>query len=190
MGELIVGALFFGMRSCEYSVVKGERKTKLLRLRNLKFLRKNKTLPKIKGNKRLLTSSSICITFESQKNDDKDQTITMHANGTEICPVRAWACLTLRILNYPGASLELPVNTYKINNTIDVLPSTEILRHIRATVDVIGIDVLGFSSKDVGCHSIRSSFAMFLYKQTNVPIRSCYREGGVVTHSYCTYAYK
>jgi len=165
LGELIVDALFFGMRSCEYSIVKGERKTKLLRLRNLKFLQRNKSLFKIKGNRKLLTASSICIAFESQKNGDKDQTITMHANKTSICPVRALACLTLRILNYPGASLELPVNTYKINNTIDILPSTEILRHIRATVDVIGIDVLGFNSKDVGCHSIRSSFAMFLYKQ-------------------------
>jgi len=89
----------------------------------------------------------------------------MYANQTNICPVRTWACLTLRILNYPGATLDLPVNTYKINETIDILPSTDILRHIRATMDVIGIDVLGFTSKDVGCHSIRSSFDMFLYKQ-------------------------
>jgi len=131
----------------------------------LQFLQQNKSLPKIKGNRELLTASSICITFESQKNGDKDQTITMHANRTSICPVRAWACLTLRILNYQGASLELPVNTYKINNTVDILPSTEILHHIRATVDMIGVEVLGFRSKEVGCHSIRSSFAMFLYKQ-------------------------
>ena len=37
MGQLIVGALFFGMRSCEYLKVSGGRKTKLLRLKNVRF---------------------------------------------------------------------------------------------------------------------------------------------------------
>ena len=35
IGQLTVGALFFGMRSCEYSQVNGDRKTKLLRTNNM-----------------------------------------------------------------------------------------------------------------------------------------------------------
>ena len=37
--ELFIGAFFFAMRSCEYVQVQGTRRTKLLTLRNIKFLR-------------------------------------------------------------------------------------------------------------------------------------------------------
>ena len=39
VGPLAVGAFFFAMRSCECSRVSGERRTKLLRLRNIQFYR-------------------------------------------------------------------------------------------------------------------------------------------------------
>ena len=35
--QLIIGALFFAMRSCEYSTVKGDRKTKRLNVGNIRF---------------------------------------------------------------------------------------------------------------------------------------------------------
>jgi len=165
LGELICGALFFGMRSCEYSLVKNERKTKLLILRNIQFFSENMKIQRTRRNMKLLQASSVSITFVSQKNGVKDQTITMHRNGSKLCPVRIWACLMLRILQYPGGSLDLPVNTFSIKNKTTLIPSTDILEHIRATVTVMGSDLLGFTSKDVGCHSIRSSFAMFLYLQ-------------------------
>ena len=41
--------------------------------------------------------------------------------------------------------------------------SSDALKHIRNTVTQIGQDSLGFSAKEVGSHSIRSSFAMFLH---------------------------
>lgn len=39
IGELATGALFFGMRSCEYITVNGTRKTLLLRVKDVKFYR-------------------------------------------------------------------------------------------------------------------------------------------------------
>jgi len=165
LGELICGALFFGMRSCEYSVVKGERKTKLLVLRNIQFFLNNQKVARIRRNMQLLEALSISITFVSKKNGVKDQTITMHKNGTKLYLVRIWACLTLRILQYPGGSLDLPVNIFNIKHKMTLISSQEILEHIRATVSVMGSENLGFHPKEVGCHSIRSSFAMFLYLQ-------------------------
>ena len=165
LGELISGALFFGMRSCEYSIVKGERKTKLLSLRNIQFFKDNKKIQRVRKNYELLQASSLSITFISQKNDEKDQTITMHRNGAKLCPVRIWAGLVLRVLQYPGGSLDLPANTISIQNKTILITSKEILDHIRATVTVLGSDKLGFGPNEVGCHSIRSSFAMFLYLQ-------------------------
>jgi len=113
----------------------------------------------------LLRADSVNITFISQKNDAKDQTITMHANGATLCPVKVWANVVLRILQYPDSSLDLPVNTFRTKSKISLLTSKDILQHIRATVKVLGEERLGFKSSEVGCHSIRSSFAMFLYLQ-------------------------
>jgi hypothetical protein len=43
------------------------------------------------------------------------------------------------------------------------ISSSEILDDIRTTVDSIGPDILGFTSKDVGTHSNRSGCAMMMY---------------------------
>ena len=165
IGELTTGALFFGMRSCEYSTVKGERKTKLLHLKDLQFLSHKRAIPRRQGNLELLQASSISITFYLQKNDDKGQTITMHRNNSELCPVRSWATITLRILEYKGASIDLPVNSFQLRGKFQLISSNEILKQIRATVEALGEENLGIKHTEVGCHSIRSSFAMFLYLQ-------------------------
>jgi len=152
--------------SCKYCIVKGERKKKLSVLRNIQFFQNNTKLPRIRQNVLLLQASSMTsITFVSQKSGVKDQTITMYRNGSRLCPVRIWACITLRILQYPGGPLDLPVNTFSIKNKTTLITSQDLLEHIRATVTLLGPDNLGFHPKEVGCHSIRSSFAMFLYLQ-------------------------
>ena len=68
IADLCTGAFFFAMRSCEYLSVSGpQRKTKRLRLANLRFFLKNKELPLL--SKHLLSATVISITFEDQKND-------------------------------------------------------------------------------------------------------------------------
>ena len=44
LGELATGAFFFGMRSCEYLNVKGTRKTKQLRIGDIRFFINNNEL--------------------------------------------------------------------------------------------------------------------------------------------------
>jgi len=165
IGELTTGALFFGMRSCEYLKVEGPRKTKLLRIKNLRFFLHRSEIKKTANNRDIFNATTISITFEFQKNNQKDETVIMHANKKELCPVRAWATITHRILNYPGGSINLPVNTMLIKSQLTLLTSKEVILHIRATVDVLGVEQMGFGPKEVGIHSIRSSFAMFLYIQ-------------------------
>jgi len=87
----------------------------------------------------------------------------MHRNGTNLCPVKIWAKITLRILRYEGGSLDLPVCTFISKGRTTLIPSKEILLQIRTTVKIMGEENLGFGASEVGCHSIRSSFAMFLY---------------------------
>jgi len=153
------------MRSCEYLRTDGERKTKLLRLRNIRFYNNRKEIDKIKQTNLLLQASSVNITFESQKNGEKDEAVSMHANQKELCPVIAWASIVTRILDYPGTTLCQPVNTILVGKQMSLITSKEVIKHIRATVKTIGKDTLGFGPDDVGVYSIRSSFAMFLYTQ-------------------------
>jgi len=189
IGELTTGALFFGMRSCEYLTIEGERRTKLLRLKNLRFYKQKREISKLTQPEELFNATTIAITFESQKNEQKDDIVTMHANGKDLCPVKSWATITNRILNYPGSSIHLPVNTILIKNQMSLLHSRDVIRHIRATVEVIGKDVLGFGPTECGVHSIRSSFAMFLYTQY-VRTDKIMMQGRWLSDSFLTYIRK
>jgi hypothetical protein len=67
--NLLIGAFFFAMRSCEYLKVGGPRKTKLLAIKKFRFYR-GKTL--INHRDRFLyLADSVSITFEQQKRDTK-----------------------------------------------------------------------------------------------------------------------
>lgn len=167
IGQLVVGAFFFAMRSCEYSKVSGPRRTKLLCLRNIQFYRGRTRLPH--SHRYLQQADSVSITFEFQKNDERDVTITHHcSNDITLCPVRSWAAIVKRILNYPGTNADTPVNTVLINGQLKCITGSRIKTKIRSTAASIGEDVLGFKPSELGTHSIRSGAAMAMYLD-NVP---------------------
>jgi hypothetical protein len=88
VNELVRGAFFFAMRSCEYLRVPAseQRRTKLLRLQNLRFFRARVLL--LHDDPTLHLADSVSINFEFQKNDERDAIITMHHTGDSIlCPV-------------------------------------------------------------------------------------------------------
>ncbi len=64
IGQLICGALFFGMSSCEYSKVEGTRKTKIIRICDLTFRFGKRVIPIRRGSLHMLKhTSSISVTF-------------------------------------------------------------------------------------------------------------------------------
>jgi hypothetical protein len=82
------------MRSCEYSDVNGERRTKTLCVRNVHFHKCNKIIPN--NSPEIFKVTSVSLTFEWQKKDTRDNTITHQKSNDEIgdkimCPVRAAA---------------------------------------------------------------------------------------------------
>ena len=162
VGQLTVGAFFFAMRSCEYSGVNGERRTKLLRIRNIQFYRGRRRMHH--NDRSLLSADSVAITFEFQKNDERDVTITQHCtHDATLCPVRAWAALVKRVLGHPGTNSDTPVNAFVVNGVLKFIPATRIVDKIRASATVIGEDVLGCQPSEFGSHSIRSGAAMAMY---------------------------
>ena len=176
MGQLLTGALFFAMRSCEYSSTpkQEEKKTKLLRLRNLRFFSRDKkgfmhTIPHSSSPKILSAAECISITFEDQKNGEKNACITQHraSRHKDLCPVRAWAKLVCRIMSYPNTTVNTTVNTIYTKGGLKQIGSNQTRSFIKSHVKSLGQDRLGIDAKQVGTHSLRSSCAMLLYL-TNV----------------------
>ena len=162
IGQLISGALFFACRSCEYTdaglAEDEKRKTKVLRLKDLRFIKNNRTI-----NSNYETADSVAITFRFQKNGEKNYTITQHKTGTEFCPVRAWGGLKKRILSYPGTSENSKVSLVKHGRRVYEITAAQVKQQLKIFVASAGAERLGIDLDRIGTHSIRTSCAMFLH---------------------------
>jgi hypothetical protein len=151
------------MRSCEYVQVTGPRRTKLLCLRNINFYRKRKRL--YHSDPKIHKADCVSITFEMQKKDTKNDTVTQHRSSDKLlCPVKIWAKIEQRISSYPSSSPETTVNTFCFpDNSVHLFSGKELLSRIRAAATSIGRDDLGFDPDTIGLHSARSGAAMAMY---------------------------
>ena len=162
IAELSIGAFFFAMRSCEYLQVSGTRKTKRLTLRNLRFFFQGTELDH--RSPLLANADVISITFVDQKNDQRNDTITMHASQhPTLCPVKSWAKIIQRILSYKNTTIDEYVNTIFYNDKFYEITSNDSVKALRAAALAIGSSTLGFNPQDIGTHSIRSGAAMAMY---------------------------
>jgi len=161
--ELFIGAFFFAMRSCEYLTVSGKRKTKLLSLKNIHFFMGKKRLNH--RDKILHLASSVSITFEAQKRDTKNDTITHHRTADPLlCPVKIWARIIMRISSYPSENPDTTVNSFLLENgSIYKFSGKDLLTHLRRAAESLGPDKLGYTSDQIGLHSARSGAAMAMY---------------------------
>ena len=159
------------MRSCEYSTTDQAetKKTKLLTINNIRFFDHDSNgfltdLPHSTPTSTLAAAGCVSITFENQKNGEKDATITQHrTSGNNICPVTAWAALVKRILAYPKTTTATTVNTFLTQGKLVRFTSKQVSLHLKHTVKQIGESRLGVNCKKVGTRSLRTSAAMLLY---------------------------
>jgi hypothetical protein len=97
-------AFFWCMRSCEYSVVQGECRTNILCVRNFRFFdQSNRDISNQISS--LNEAQTVSITFEFQKRDIRNNTISHQQSGDnlgegEMCPVRAVVEVVQRIYSY------------------------------------------------------------------------------------------
>ena len=163
IADLSNGAFFFACRSCEYAHTTGTRKTKIITPRNVVFRIRNK---RITNPKLFHTATTVSITFVNKKNDNNFDTVTQHRNGHALQdPVALWARLVNRVLDLPGSTIDTTINAFynKITNRVELVKSEQILQSLRWAVDELGVDHLGFTSDEIGCHSIRSAAAMAMF---------------------------
>ena len=165
--ELACLAFFYCMRSCEYSKTSSDesKRTQTLKLRNFRFF-KNKRLMS-HSSPALATADLVDVTFMFQKNEDRNESVGMHAARSSpdfMCPVKLAASAVRRVRSYPESNDDSPINLmHKADGTPFQITSASIRTQIRSTVKHIGPKTLGFGPDEVGTHSIRSGGAMALH---------------------------
>ncbi len=153
------------MRSCEYSKTPRTeiQKTRPIRPCDITFRRSDGIIiPHDHPNLHL--ASTLSITFGPQKSETIDETINQYRTADPVlCPCKLWASVVQRLQSYPGYDPKWPVYTYFNGTKFSHLASDEYSIDIKAAVDTIGFETLGFTRNDVGTHSNRAGGAMMMY---------------------------
>ena len=190
IAHLCIGAMFFAMRSCEYTQASTHRRTKTLTLGDLHFYRNRRLLPISDPNLHL--ADTISITFRYQKRDERDDTITHHRTlDPVLCPVKAWAYTARRLHILPGSSLATTVDTFYNSTTAALTRFTAsgLLKLFRATATAMGESTLGFPASDIGTHSNRSAAAMAMYLN-GIPVYTIMLVGRWSSNAFLLYIRK
>jgi hypothetical protein len=183
IGQLVVGAFFFAMRSCEYSEASGSRRTKTVRIGDIVFRLGGE--PICSAREEVLASAdTVSVTYRTQKNGERGVTVTQHRTsakpGTGLCPVRALAGLVSRISAYElGTSpwkevAARPMNlvaTDESRTRATMITAGEVLVHLRAAAIQYGEARLGFAASRIGTHSLRAGAAMAMFL-AGVPVET------------------
>lgn len=99
----------------------------------------------------------------SQKTDVRNQAIIQHKASSSICPVKSWAAIKKRILSYPRTSPKSKVNTFFQKGKLVQITSEAIRLHLKKHILSIDPQVVFYTVKRIGTHSIRTSFAMIAH---------------------------
>ena len=166
--NLLIMALFFAMRSCEYLVTKypeGSKRTKIIRLKNIVFKKDNRIIPHSAPLEMLESADLVILTFEFQKNDLRNYTVHMFkTTDALLCPVKATARTVKRVRDIPGSSDDSKICSFLAEDgKVTDINSAQVLLRLRAIARFIGADVLGFNDMDIGLHSLRSGRAMAMF---------------------------
>ncbi len=165
--SLVKLAFFFAMRSCEYLKVQGERRTDALRVRNFEFRKNQRILDHSDPN--LESADTITLTFEYQKNAERDDPVTQSRTSDPlVCPVRA-AAEVIQRLRAEGATSDTHIYQYKDNRgkkkDLTGKVALALLRDYVKTVD----KSFGIPADEIGLHSLRASAAMAMY-MNGIPV--------------------
>ncbi|KAI2492534.1 hypothetical protein MHU86_22016 [Fragilaria crotonensis] len=173
VGQLVVCAFFFAMRSCEYSEVSGDRRTQVLRVGDLDFRKGGRSVDLV-DSPLLMDADTVSVTYRSQKNGDRGVTVTQHrtegVGQPRLCPVRSFANLAMRVSQYEvndhtewESVRDRPINLVVSGGRVALISSHQILNHLRAGALLYGEERLGFPISRIGTHSLRSGAATAMF---------------------------
>ena len=151
------------MRSCEYAFAgTGDQKTRPVRVCDIVFRVGARVIPH--DSPSLHLAESVSIVFGLQKSNIRDETVSQDNNHRkDLNPVILFANTVRRLRSYPGFREDWEIFTFFDGVHFSRIRSNEVMADLQCSVDAVGADVLGFSGKEVGTHSVRSSLAMMMY---------------------------
>jgi hypothetical protein len=116
------------------------------------------------SDKQLHKADTISITFEFQKKDTKNDTITQHkSTDTLLCPVKIWSRIIKCLIHQKETNQNTTVNTYYSEGKSYKITGSMLLNQLRRATKAIGKEELGFSENQIGLLSARSGAAMAMY---------------------------
>jgi len=160
--QIMLLGFFFAMRSCENVKLSGEGRTHPIRKRNMVFRKGGQILPHLLP--RLHLADTIAITFEYQKRDERNNTVTQWRTGdSTYCPVVVSAAVVRR-LEAMGVSESDFIYKFKGNDghTRD-FDSATALRMLLGFISSINFKGLGLDPKRIGLRSLCLSAVMAMY---------------------------
>ena len=103
--------------------------------------------------------------FRSQKNREKYEIVSHEKSDSHIFSVGTLIDLVQRLWSYPGTTDESYIDTFycKTLDKLGHVTSAMVTQELKKAVVKVGSDSLGISVKEVGTHSIRTSFAMLMH---------------------------
>ena len=164
--QLIEGALFFGMRSCEYIKTPGylKKRTTLLELRDISFYNEKSILLPHNSANLLSEALTVKITYRKQKHKENCQEVSITKSPNRLCSVDAWCKIVTRVRLYPGSNDNTFVCTYfcPVSGKYKQITNDHVTNMLRSAVEIIGPEIIGVPLNRVGTHTIRTSFALFM----------------------------
>ena len=162
VSQVILGALFFALRSCEYvsPLDSTPRKTQLIQYGHIRFFMEGKEILEPTS---WSMSHSVSLTFITQKNNMPYTTITQCRSGSNLCPVKAWAVIKSRLHSYPNTNHKTPINTVKTGNQYHRITASQVRDLLKQVTSLPENINLGLNPSRVGTHSIRCSAAMLMH---------------------------
>jgi len=131
-------------------------------MRNIRFFKDGAILPHSHPDLKFL--DCVSLTFEHQKRQDKNDTVTQEATGDSVlCPVCFAAGLVRCIGSYPGTSSSTNISAYMSNGSVDHVTSQQVINALCNALGAIGETRLGIAKHELGTHSIRLGAAMAMY---------------------------
>jgi hypothetical protein len=164
--DIIIGAFFFAMRSCEYAKPPMAGKTKCIDLAGLIFRTANNAVIAHDDPGLAHIAEYVTVTFVDQKNGRKmDSRTQRRTRDPQLCPVIRYARQVQRILRtVPDASGSTTINTISLDGKVGLITNTYTLNLLRSTCYSFGGKAtFGFDPSEIGNKSIRSGAAMALF---------------------------
>lgn len=166
---LFILAFFFAMRSCEYLITSGPRKTTNVCLKDIVFVnRRGGTIPQ--RSKRIFDASAVSIIFREQKNSEKWDKSTQERTADPLLdPVRIAALIVTRLWSLPSTTEDTPICNFWDGDDMRSCTAADALAYLRKIAESLGEENLGFHHSKIGTHSIRSAAAMAMFLD-NTPV--------------------